>query len=110
MVNPMGVKRIGVGAAVVNRLLYAVGGFDGVNRLNSVECYHPENDEWRMVAPMNTTRSGAGRWKIGKEWIIWYNQNVKKVIFRPKYSQKTLHRSPSWAIYGVSFVSSKSVL
>lgn len=56
----MATKRIGVGVAVVNRLLYAVGGFDGENRLRSVERYHPENDEWTTVAAMNTTRSGAG--------------------------------------------------
>ena len=58
----MNSRRIGVGAAVVNRLLYAVGGFDGQNRLCSVELYNPEKDEWNYVAPMNTTRSGAGRW------------------------------------------------
>ena len=57
----MNSRRIGVGAAVVNRLLYAVGGFDGQNRLCSVELYNPEKDEWNYVAPMNTTRSGAGR-------------------------------------------------
>ena len=60
MIGPMATKRLGVGVAVVNRLLYAVGGFDGVNRLRSVECYHPENDEWQFLASMNSTRSGAG--------------------------------------------------
>lgn len=54
-------RRMGVGVAVLNRLLYAVGGFDGTNRLNSAECYYPERDEWRMITPMNTIRSGAGR-------------------------------------------------
>lgn len=53
--------RIGVGLACINRLLFAVGGFDGQHRLNSVECYDPEKDEWSDVAPMNTTRSGAGK-------------------------------------------------
>ena len=60
----MNSKRIGVGVAVVNRLLYAVGGFDGQNRLRSVECYNPDKDEWHHVAPMNTTRSGAGNANI----------------------------------------------
>lgn len=54
-------KRIGVGCTVVNRLLYAVGGFDGQHRLSSVECYHPENDEWLEVKPMKRQRSGAGK-------------------------------------------------
>lgn len=56
-----------MGVAVLNRLLYAVGGFDGTNRLNSAECYYPERNEWRMVTPMNTIRSGAGEWVCGKD-------------------------------------------
>lgn len=59
-VSSMATKRIGVGVGIVNRLMYAVGGFDGANRLRSVECYDPEKDEWHFVAPMNSTRSGAG--------------------------------------------------
>lgn len=61
LVAPMLTRRIGVGVAVINRLLYAVGGFDGANRLSSCECYYPERDEWRTMAPMNTVRSGAGK-------------------------------------------------
>uniref|UniRef100_A0A8C3CI92 Uncharacterized protein n=1 Tax=Cairina moschata TaxID=8855 RepID=A0A8C3CI92_CAIMO len=53
-------RRIGVGVAVLNRLLYAVGGFDGTARLRSAECYHPERDAWRAIAPMASIRSGAG--------------------------------------------------
>jgi len=56
----MATCRIGIGLAVVNRLLYVVGGYDGESRLASVECYHPENNDWHFVAPMNVTRSGAG--------------------------------------------------
>jgi kelch-like protein 19 len=59
-VAPMDTKRIGVGVAVVNRLMYAVGGYDGNERLRSMECYHPENNEWKYLAPMIYTRSGAG--------------------------------------------------
>lgn len=61
LVAPMLTRRIGVGVAVINRLLYAVGGFDGANRLSSCECYNPERDEWRTMASMNTVRSGAGK-------------------------------------------------
>lgn len=61
---PMLTRRIGVGVAVLNRLLYAIGGFDGTNRLNSAECYYPERNEWRMITPMNTIRSGAGGWGL----------------------------------------------
>lgn len=59
-VASMSCARLGVGVAVVNRLLYAVGGFDGARRVNTVECYHPENNVWTEVAPMRVARSGAG--------------------------------------------------
>lgn len=60
LVAPMLMRRIGVGVAVINRLLYAVGGYDGANRLSSCECYNPERDEWKTMASMKTVRSGAG--------------------------------------------------
>lgn len=60
LVAPMGTRRIGVGVAVLNRLLYAVGGFDGSARLRSAERYHPERDSWQPIPPMATVRSGAG--------------------------------------------------
>lgn len=44
----------------INFKLYAIGGFDGENRLNSVECYHPENNEWTDMPSMKYPRSGAG--------------------------------------------------
>lgn len=56
----MHAKRLGVGVVVVNRLLYAIGGFNGTDRLATVECYHPENNEWNVVPSMNCGRSGAG--------------------------------------------------
>ena len=59
-IAPMNSRRIGLGLACVNRLLFAVGGFDGKERLRSVECYDPEKDEWHYRAAMNDTRSGAG--------------------------------------------------
>ncbi|GCC36633.1 hypothetical protein chiPu_0015128 [Chiloscyllium punctatum] len=59
-VAPMKMCRIGAGVAVWNGLLYVIGGFDGKNRLNSVECYRPEKDEWSLISPMGSPRSGAG--------------------------------------------------
>lgn len=37
-VQSMHSKRLGVGVAVVNRLLYAIGGFDGNERLSNFLC------------------------------------------------------------------------
>ncbi|VEL29707.1 unnamed protein product [Protopolystoma xenopodis] len=42
-------------------LLYAVGGYDGDRRLDSVERYDPEIDQWTCVASLNTARSGPGK-------------------------------------------------
>ena len=57
----MNTRRSSVGVAVLNKCLYAVGGYDGVARqcLNSVECYDPVLDEWTQVEPMTQRRSGA---------------------------------------------------
>lgn len=39
LVSPMSKRRCGVGVAVLDGLLYAVGGHDGTSYLNSVERY-----------------------------------------------------------------------
>lgn len=52
--------RLGLGVACLNRLLYAVGGFDGAERLECVECFDPDTNEWKNVASMHCKRSGAG--------------------------------------------------
>lgn len=43
MVAPMSKRRCGVGVAVLNDLLYAVGGHDGQSYLNSIERYVAAN-------------------------------------------------------------------
>ena len=60
-VSSMITRRSSVGVAVMNGLLYDVGGYDGVARqcLNSVEVYNPEDDEWTLIEPMIQRRSGA---------------------------------------------------
>lgn len=70
MVKNMHFPRMAVGVAVVNRLLFAIGGYDGHERHKSAECYHPENNEWTMIAPMKVRRSGAGN-------IIFFSFNFE---------------------------------
>lgn len=60
LVESMHYKRLGVGVAVVNRLLYAIGGFDGNERLATIERYHPEDNAWTIIPSMSIGRSGAG--------------------------------------------------
>lgn len=56
----MSVPRNRVGVAVMDGLLYAVGGSAGVEYHNSVECYDPEHDSWTNVKPMHIKRLGVG--------------------------------------------------
>ena len=51
----------GVGVAVLNDLLYAVGGHDGTSYLNSIERYDPQTNQWSAeVAPTSSCRTSVG--------------------------------------------------
>lgn len=54
--QPTRTARSRVGVAVVNGLLYAIGGYDGQSRLSTVEVYNPETDSWTRVSSMNSQR------------------------------------------------------
>ncbi|KAM9789658.1 kelch-like protein 18 [Neosynchiropus ocellatus] len=58
--QPMRTARSRVGVAVVNGLLYAIGGYDGQSRQSTVEVYNPETDSWTQVSSMNCQRSAMG--------------------------------------------------
>ncbi|XP_058035937.1 kelch-like protein 18 isoform X3 [Ahaetulla prasina] len=58
--QPMTTPRSRVGVAVVNGLLYAIGGYDGQWRLSTVEIYDPETDSWSRGGSMNSKRSAMG--------------------------------------------------
>ncbi|XP_059612006.1 kelch-like ECH-associated protein 1B isoform X2 [Phlebotomus argentipes] len=58
--SPMTVPRHRVGVAVMDELLYAVGGSAGSEYHNTVEYFDPEDDRWYMVQPMHSKRLGVG--------------------------------------------------
>ncbi|KAG7212509.1 hypothetical protein KM043_012819 [Ampulex compressa] len=58
--SPMSVPRNRVGVAVMDGLLYAVGGSAGAEYHNSVECYDPDQDSWTNIEPMHIRRLGVG--------------------------------------------------
>ena len=45
-----------VGVAVMRSRLYAIGGYNGTNRLNTVEVFDSETKRWSRVASMNCKR------------------------------------------------------
>ncbi|XP_075148028.1 kelch like ECH associated protein 1 isoform X2 [Haematobia irritans] len=57
---PMSVPRHRVGVAVMDELMYAVGGSAGSEYHSTVEYYDPELDRWFLVQPMHTKRLGVG--------------------------------------------------
>ncbi|XP_045446590.1 kelch-like ECH-associated protein 1B [Melitaea cinxia] len=58
--SPMATPRHRVGVAVMDGLLYAVGGSAGTEYHKTVECYDPEKDAWTYVASMGRARLGVG--------------------------------------------------
>lgn len=52
-------RRCYVSVAELNGLIYAIGGYDGHNRLNTVERYNPKTNQWSVITPMNMQRSDA---------------------------------------------------
>lgn len=48
-----------VSVALLNGIIFAMGGFDGHQRLLSAEKYNFERNQWTMVASMNSQRSDA---------------------------------------------------
>ena len=62
-IAPMKTPRRNVGVAVIDNLLYAVGGSnrdDGTrSNLNTMERYNPEKDEWEDMPPMHRSRGAA---------------------------------------------------
>lgn len=67
--HPMTTARSRVGVAVVNGLLYAIGGYDGQLRLSTVEVYNPETDTWTRVGSMNSKRRYSGSLSIHTEHL-----------------------------------------
>ncbi|XP_029346283.1 kelch-like protein 2 [Acyrthosiphon pisum] len=53
-------RRCGVGVAVLDNVLYAVGGGDGLKVHRSVEAYRPSTGVWSTIPDMYLCRCDAG--------------------------------------------------
>ncbi|XP_067943792.1 kelch-like protein 8 isoform X2 [Watersipora subatra] len=54
----MSTRRRHVGVVCSNGKLYAIGGHDGEEHLNSCEVFDPVTNRWNCIAPMRTLRRG----------------------------------------------------
>ena len=52
MISPISSPRDAVGLCVLGDKIFAVGGYDGQQYLQDVECYDPVNNEWDKVRSM----------------------------------------------------------
>lgn len=59
-VAPMNVMRSRVALVSNMGKLWAIGGYDGVSNLSSVEVYDPRVDKWFFVEPMCAHEGGVG--------------------------------------------------
>lgn len=56
----MNVRRARVGVASSGNKLYAIGGYDGMTNLSSIEIYNPEEGTWSLAGNMNRHEGGVG--------------------------------------------------
>lgn len=67
----LNVPRRNCAAAQVDGRIYALGGFDGSQILNSVEAFDPRMKSWMPLEPMTTPRSSAAATTFNGQ--IWVN-------------------------------------
>ena len=60
LVAPMNVTRSRVSLVANMDRLWAIGGYDGMKNLCTVEMYNPETDEWTFVSSMESHEGGVG--------------------------------------------------
>lgn len=53
-------------------MIYAIGGYDGYNRLNSAEKYNFETNQWTLIAPMASERSDACAAVLKSEYLLFH--------------------------------------
>jgi len=70
--------------------IYAVGGFDGVNRLRTAECYESETNSWKAIANMINPRSNFGIEVIDQQIVAVGGFNGFQTTFNVEaYDQET---------------------
>ncbi len=53
-------RRCRAGLAVLNGIVYAIGGFNGSLRVRTVDCYDPQTNQWTTCPSMEARRSTLG--------------------------------------------------
>lgn len=76
----MNMQRMHHGLTEVNGLIFAVGGYNGSTRLDTMEFYDPSKDIWTYACSLSAPRSEAGVAYLGGSIYVigghWEDQNV----------------------------------
>lgn len=57
LLNPMRNRRSGIGVIAYHGCIYALGGFNGITRMNTGERYCPQTRQWTPIPEMYSPRS-----------------------------------------------------
>jgi len=60
MIAQMRNRRSGIGVIAHDGFVYAVGGFNGITRMNNGEKYNPVTNSWSNITEMYSPRSNFG--------------------------------------------------
>jgi len=75
----MRVRRSDVGVGVLDGVIYAVGGSDGIRVHRSVEAYVPSTGNWTAIADMCLCRKNAGYYSFNM-FINYFKLNKYYII------------------------------
>lgn len=78
-------RRCYVSVVALNGFIYAMGGFNGEIRLNTVERYDPTTNQWTLIESMNYVRSDAHACVLNSKIYIvgkaFMSEMVEKDVF-----------------------------
>ena len=84
--------------ALLGDSIYAMGGFDGHVRQNSVERYNPDTNQWSLVQPMNHQRSDASATTLDGQFrfrsTLLYVHTDRRTILTGSGGHLNFHTAP----------------
>ena len=83
---PMSCPRSGVGVCMVGNYIYAIGGYNGMERVSSGERYDPMTNRWTFIASMPTQRSSLSLVHLDGYIYALGGRNISHLRVVEKYS------------------------
>ena len=72
----MNVRRGRVGVVTSESKVYAIGGYDGMHNLTTIEIFDPEVGSWTMAGKMNRHEGGVGVAALPINCSNWSRKNT----------------------------------